>query len=195
MVYFLDTSVNLMLNLAGFTGLGDPYQILIAVVLGTAAVLWNSSLVPKWAMSAFFTLMLIASSVAVYALALGREPACVFAYDPQKPLIADGLERKLSWPDIRNFDCPTLWVARNELYYRSNYCFFTPTGHSYFANDSTCDPAVEKPSTSIGEDNAKIIQRMEARKGCPLPMNSCKKLANVSTSRLELSRQTVKEER
>ena len=55
MVYFLDTGVNLLLNLAGFTGLGDPHQILIAVVLGTAAVLWNSTLVPKWALGAFFS--------------------------------------------------------------------------------------------------------------------------------------------
>jgi YARHG domain len=194
MVYFLDSVVNLALNAAGFTGLNDPHQILIAVVLGTAAVLWNSTLVPKWALAAFFSLMGLASCVAIYALALGRQPTCIYAYDASKPVIADGLEQKLSWQDVRKFDCPTLWVARNELYLRSNYCFFTPIGFSYFGNDASCDPTVEKPSTAIGEDNAKIIGRMEARKGCSVPMDSCRKLGKVASSKLDLKRGTLKEQ-
>ena len=194
MVYFLDTGVNLLLNLAGFTGLGDPHQILIAVVLGTAAVLWNSTLVPRWAMGAFFSLMFLASCVAVYALALGRQPTCVYAYDAAKPVIPDSLDRKLTWEEVRKLDCPTLWVARNEMFVRSNYCFFTPIGYSYFSNDATCDPKVEKPRTEIGEENAKIIGRMEARKGCPSPMDSCKRLGRVSASKLDLKRSTLKEE-
>ena len=194
MVYFLDNVVNLALNVAGFSGLGDPHQILIAVVLGTAAVLWNSTLVPKWALGAFFSLMGLASCVAIYALALGRQPTCVYAYDAAKPVIADSLERKLTWDEVRRMDCPTLWVARNEMYVRSNYCFFTPIGYSYFGNDATCDPNVEKPSSLTGEDNAKIIGRMEARKGCPTPMDSCKKLGKVAASRLDLKRSTLKEE-
>ena len=195
MVYFLDNVVNLALNVAGFSGLGDPHQILIAVVLGTAAVLWNSTLVPKWALGAFFSLTGLASCVAIYALALGRQPTCVYAYDAAKPVIADSLERKLTWDEVRRMDCPTLWVARNEMYVRSNYCFFTPIGYSYFGNDATCDPNVENPSSLTGEDNAKIIGRMEARKGCPTPMDSCKKLGKVSASRLDLKRSTLKEER
>jgi YARHG domain len=194
MVYFLDTGVNLALNVAGFTGLGDPHQILIAVVLGTAAVLWNSTLLPRWVMTAFFTLMFMASAVAVYALALGRQPTCIYAYDASKPVVADSLDRKLTWPEVRKLDCPTLWVARNEMYARSNYCFFTPIGYSYFGNDATCDPAVEKPKTEIGEDNAKIIARMEARKGCPSPMDSCRKLSRVPSSRLDVQRRTLREE-
>jgi YARHG domain len=195
MVYFLDSFVNLALNAAGFTGLNDPHQILIAVVLGTAAVLWNSTLVPKWALASFFSLMGLASCVAIYALALGRQPTCVYAYDASKPVIGDSLTRKLTWDEVRKMDCPTLWVARNEMYVRSNYCFFTPIGFSYFGNDATCDPNVEKPSSLIGEENAKIIGRMEARKGCPTPMDSCKKLGKVSASRLDLRRSTLKEER
>jgi hypothetical protein len=194
MVYFLDSVVNLALNAAGFTGLNDPHQILIAVVLGTAAVLWNSTLVPKWALASFFTLMLLASSVAIYALALGRQPTCVYNYDSSKPVIADSLERKMTWDEVRKMDCPTLWVARNEMYLRSNYCFFTPLGYSYFGNDATCDPNVEKPSSAIGEENAKIIGRMEARKACPSPMDSCKKLGNVVSSHLDLKRSTLKEQ-
>jgi YARHG domain len=194
MVYTLDSVVNLALNLAGFTGLGDPHQILIAVVLGTAAVLWNSSLVPKWALAAFFSLMGVASCVALYALALGRQPTCLYSYNAAKPVIADSLERKLTWEEVRKLDCPSLWVARNEMYTRSNYCFFTPIGYSYFGNDATCDPSIEKPSTVIGEDNAKIIGRMEARKGCPSPMDSCKKLGKVMSSNLSLSRSTLKQE-
>lgn len=193
MVYFLDTGVNLALNLAGFTGLGDPHQILIAVVLGTAAVLWNSTLVPKWALTAFFSLMFLASCVALYALALGRQPTCVYAYEPGKPIIADSLTRKLSWDEVRRLDCPSLWVARNEMYFRSNYCFFTPTGFSYFGNDATCDPSVEAPSTAIGNDNAMLIKRMETRKGC-VPMDACRKLGRVSSSKLDLQRSTIKEE-
>ncbi len=193
MVYFLDTGVNLMLNLAGFSGLGDPHQILIAVVLGTAAVLWNSSLVPKWALGAFFSLMMLASCVAIYALALGRQPTCVYAYDASKPVVADSLTRKLTWEELRKMDCPTLWVARNELYARSNYCFFTPIGYSYFGNDATCDPTIENPNTPIGVENARAIGRMSARKGCAAPMDSCKKLGRVTSSKLELDRRTVKE--
>jgi YARHG domain len=194
MVYFLDSVVNLALNAAGFTGLNDPHQILIAVVLGTAAVLWNSTLVPKWALASFFTLMLLASSVAIYALALGRQPTCVYNYDSSKPVIADSLERKMTWDEVRKMDCPTLWVARNEMYLRSNYCFFTPLGYSYFGNDATCDPNVEKPSSAVGEENAKIIGRMEARKACPSPMDSCKKLGSVVSSHLDLKRSTLKEQ-
>ena len=43
MVYFLDAGVNLLLNMAGLTGLTDPHQILIAVVLASAAVLFMRS--------------------------------------------------------------------------------------------------------------------------------------------------------
>ncbi|MEQ1714456.1 MAG: YARHG domain-containing protein [Hyphomicrobium sp.] len=193
MVYFLDTAVNLALNVAGFTGLGEPHQIIIAVVLGTAAVLWNSTLLPRWVLSAFFSLMFLASTVAVYALALGRQPTCIYEYDAAKPVIADSLERKLNWEEVRRYDCPTLWVARNEMYLRSNYCFFTPIGYSYFGNDATCDPNVEKPSTEIAQENARIIGRMEARKGCAVPMDSCRKLGKVSASKLDLKRSTVKE--
>lgn len=193
MVYFLDSSVNLLLNLAGFTGLGSPHQILIAVVLGTAAVLWNSSLVPRWALQAFFSLMLLASCVAIYALALGRQPSCIYTYVPSKPIFADSLTRKLGWNEVRNLDCPTLWVARNEMYARSNYCFFTPTGFSYFHNDTTCDPGIEEPSTAIGRENALLMRRMEARKGCKA-MEACQKLSRVPSSRLDLDRPTLKEQ-
>jgi YARHG domain len=194
MVYFLDTAVNLALNIAGFSGLGDPHQILIAVVLGTAAVLWNSSLVPKWALSAFFSIMAVASAVAIYALALGRHPTCIYQYDDAKPVFTDSLTRKLGWTEVRNLDCPTLWVARNELYYRSNYCFFTPISYSYFGNDAKCDPEIEDVSTPIGVENARIISRMEKRKGCPAPMDSCKKLGKVGSSKADLGRTTLKEQ-
>jgi hypothetical protein len=137
--------------------------------------------------------MFLASIVAAYALLLDRQPTCVFAYDAEKPVIADSLDRKLSWDEVRKFDCPTLWVARNELYLRSNYCFFTPIGYSYFGNDATCDPSVEKPGTAIGEENARVIGRMEARKGCPAPLDSCRKLGKVSSSKLDLKRSTLKE--
>ena len=80
------------------------------------------------------------------------------------------------------------------MFARSNYCFFTPIGYSYFGNDATCDPNVELPSTVTGQDNAKIFGRMEARKGCPIPMDSCKKLGKVAASRLDLKRSTLKEE-
>ena len=89
-------------------------------------------------------------------------------------------------------DCPTLWVARNELYYRSNYCFFTPIGFSYFGNDATCDPAVERPRTEIGDENAKLILRMETRKACASPMDSCRGLGKARSSKLDLKRSTTK---
>lgn len=194
MVYFLDTAVNLALNIAGFSGLADPHQILIAVVLGTAAVLWNSSLVPKWALTAFFSLMVLASAVAVYALALGRQPTCIYQYDDSKPVFADSLTRKLSWTEVRGLDCPTLWVARNEMYFRSNYCFFTPISYSYFGNDAKCDPGIEEVAMPIGAENARVILRMEKRKGCPSPMDSCRKLGRVASSKSDLKRGTLQEQ-
>ncbi len=195
MVYFLDVLANLALNIAGFTGLTDPHQILIAVVLGTAAVLWNSTLVPRWAMTAFFAIMGLATLVAIYALVLGRQSSCIYSYDPARPVFADSLERKLAWPEVRRLDCPTLWVARNELYYRGKYCFFTPVAFSYFGNDETCDPAIERTGTAVGDENANLIHRMERRKGCASPMDSCRRLGNVGSSRLVLSRQTTREDR
>lgn len=194
MVYFLDAGVNLLLNMAGLTGLTDPHQILIAVVLASAAVLWNSTLVPRWALSAFFTLMALSTAVALYALALGRQPACIYMYDDAKPVVADSLTRKLTWAEVRNLDCPTLWVARNELYHRSNYCFFTPIAYSYFGNDAKCDPAIEEPSSVIGADNARLISRMEKRKGCPTPLDACRKLGKVGSSRLVMDRPTRRDE-
>lgn len=190
MIYFLDAGVNMLLNIAGMTGLTSPHEIIIAVVLASAAVLWNSTLVPRWLMSVFFTLMVAAMGVALYALVLGRQPACLHVYNDQKPIIADSLDRKLTWAEVRSFDCPTLWVARNEMFYRSNYCFFTPVAFSYFRNDGTCDPAVEEPKTHTGIDNAKLIRRMETRRNCPAPIEACGKLGGVSASRLMLGRQT-----
>ena len=193
MVYLLDRLVNIMLNLAGFAGLEDPHQVLIAVVLASGAVLWNQTLVPRWALTTFFALMAVASLVAVLAIAVGVQPTCIYAYNDAKPVFKDSHERKLSWQEIRTLDCPTLWVARNEIFYRSRYCFFTPIGFSYFDNDATCDPAVEKPDTGIGDENARIIQRMESRKACPAPINSCRKLGKVASSRLELKRTTTRD--
>jgi len=192
MVYFLDSGVNLLLNVAGFAGLESPHQVLIAVVLASGAVLWNQTLVPRWALTAFFTLMFIAATVAVVAVVSGLQATCVYSYDERKPIFADSLERKLTWQEVRSLDCPTLWVARNELYYRSNYCFFTPIGFSYFGNDSTCDPAVEKPRTQIGDENTKLILRMETRKACRNPMDSCRGLSKAKSSKLDLKRSTTK---
>ena len=77
MVYFLDSGVNLLLNVAGFAGLESPHQVLIAIVLASGAVLWNQTLVPRWALTAFFTLMFIAATVVVFALVSGLQSTCV----------------------------------------------------------------------------------------------------------------------
>ena len=192
MVYLLDRGVNLLLNVAGFAGLESPHQVLIAVVLASGAVLWNQTLVPRWALTAFFTLMFLAATVATVALVSGLQPTCIYSYDETRPIFPDSLDRKLSWQEVRLLDCPTLWVARNELYYRSNYCFFTPIGFSYFGNDATCDPVVEKPHTEIGDENAKLILRMETRKDCASPMDSCRGLGKARSSKLDLKRSTTK---
>jgi hypothetical protein len=194
MIQFLDRTFNLLLNAAGFSGLSDPHQILIAVVIGTATVLWNSSLVPRWALMAFFSLMTLAVFVALYALLFGLRPTCIYVYEQSKPVFADSDTRKLSWSEVRNLDCATLWVARNELYYRSNYCFFTPIGYAYFDNDARCDPAIENPQTAVAAENAKLFRLMETRKGCPNPIASCRQLGGVKASRLRLNRPTAKEE-
>lgn len=190
MVQFLDALVNLALNAAGFTGLADPHQIIIAIVIGTATVLWNSSLVPRWAMIAFFSLMGLAATIALYALLLGVRPTCIYVYDQRTPVLADSATRKLDWGEVRDLDCADLWVARNELYRRANYCFLTPIAVGYFENDASCDPAVEEPSGDVAKENIKLIQRVERRRGCPSPIDSCRRLGKSRASALKLSRPT-----
>jgi hypothetical protein len=86
MIQLLDRTFNLLLNAAGFSGLNDPHQILIAVVIGTATVLWNSTLVPRWALMSFFTLMGMAAFVALYALLFGLRSTCIYVYDEGRPV-------------------------------------------------------------------------------------------------------------
>jgi YARHG domain len=106
---------------------------------------------------------------------------------------ADSLTRKLSWEELRRIDCTTLWVARNKMYARSNACLSTPIGYWYFGKDATCDPTIESPNTPIDEENARAIGRMLARNRCVTPLDSCKKLGRVASSKLDLDRRTVKE--
>jgi hypothetical protein len=194
MVQFIDSLINLALNAAGFTGLTDPHQIIIAIVIGTATVLWNSSLVPRWAMIAFFSLMGLAATIALYALLLGVRPTCIYTYDARKPVFADSATRKLGWGEVRALDCADLWVARNEVYLRANYCFVTPIAVGYFDNDASCDPSVEEPAGEAVKDNVKLIQRVERRRGCPNPIDSCRRLGKSRASQLKLARPTIGEQ-
>ena len=49
-------------------------------------MLWNQTLVPRWALTAFFTLMFIAATVAVFAVVSGLQSTCVYSYDEKKPI-------------------------------------------------------------------------------------------------------------
>lgn len=190
MIYTLDTGVNLMLNAAGITGLGEPGQILVATILAAGAVAWNATRLPAWSLALAVLLISAAGAVAMYALLFGRQPTCLYAYESTKPVFSDTLDRRLSWQEVRPLDCASLWVARNEIYARSNYCFFTPVAHAYFSNDATCDPAVEQASTAIGNANIALIARMEQRKGCGRRGDMCHRLDSARSSRLDLTRPT-----
>ena len=87
MVYFLDRGVNLLLNVAGFAGLEVPHQSFdrSRARLGSRT-LEPCCLVPRWALTAFFTLMFLAATVATIALVSGLQPTCIYSYDETRPI-------------------------------------------------------------------------------------------------------------
>jgi hypothetical protein len=184
--------MNLLLNIFEFLGIEQANQIIIFIIIMGMALIYKLGDLAKWVVGIFIAIMLVSLITAIYQIAFDARAQCVFAYDEDKPLFADSSSRLLSWAELREKNCPSLWVARNEIYHRANYCFYSPLGFAYFDNgEKKCDPQVEGVSGDIERRNIKLISRMERRKGCRVPPASCKEFSRVPSSRLIIDRRPL----
>jgi hypothetical protein len=189
----MDLVMNGLLNIFEFLGIEHANQIIIFIMILAFGLMYKLSEMSKWIVGIFLVIMGISLATALYQIVYDARAQCIYAYDDSKPVFADSLTRKLEWEDIRKLNCPTLWVARNEIYHRSKYCFFTPRGFAYFeSGQKTCDFNVSNASTPIGNANVKLISSLERRKGCRSPPSSCRAFSRVPSSRLILSRAPLK---
>ena len=185
--------MNVLLNMFEFLGIQQANQIIIFIMIMAFGLMYKLGDMAKWVVGVFLVIMAIALATAIYQIIYNARAQCVFAYDETKPVIAESSERALEWSEMRNLNCPSLWVARNEIYYRSGYCFYSPAGYSYFeSNGRKCSHEVEGPSSEIARKNVKILGRLERRKGCRIPPSRCRDFSRVESSKLIVSRPPLK---
>jgi hypothetical protein len=190
----MDFAMNILLNVFEFLGIDQANQIIIFIIIMGLVLAWQIREMSRLMITAFLVIMAGALVTAIYQIAFNAKAQCVFAYDDAKPVFADSLTRALGWNELLDKNCPTLWVARNEIYQRSGYCFFTPAGVAYFGSSDSCNPEIDDPASEIGMSNVKLISRMERRKGCPSPPSSCKDFGRVSASKLLIGRGPLTEQ-
>ena len=189
----MDLVMNVLLNVFEFLGIQQANQIIIFIVIMGFGLMYKLGDMAKWVVGVFLLIMGVSLATAVYQITFNARAQCVYAYDETKPVIKDSSERPLEWSEMRDLNCPSLWVARNEIFYRSGYCFFSPVGYSYFeAGGRTCNHEVEGPKSPIALKNARTLGRLERRKGCRIPPSSCRDFSRVSSSRLVVSRPPLK---
>ncbi len=189
----MDLIMNGLLNMFEFLGVEHANQIIIFIMIMAFGLMYKIGEMSKWIVGSFLIIMGISLATALYQITFDARAQCVYAYDDAKPVFSNSMTRKLQWDDIRELNCPTLWVARNEIYHKSNYCFFTPKGYAYFeSGQKTCNFKVETASSQIGRDNIKLIGSLERRKGCRSPPSSCRAFSRVPASKLILSRPPLK---
>lgn len=185
--------MNVLLNVFEFLGIEHANQIIILVMIVGFGLMYKLGEMAKWVVGVFLLLMGVALSTAIYQIVFDARAQCIYAYDNREPIFPDSLQRPLQWDEIRELNCPTLWVARNEIFYRSNYCFFTSMGYAYFENaDRTCNYEVDAASTDIGNQNARTLAQLSRRKGCVTPPSSCRDFSRVKSSRVVLTRGPLK---
>ena len=191
----MDFLMNVLLNVFEFLGIEHANQIIILVMILGFGLMYKLGEMAKWVVGAFLFLMSVSLVTAIYQIAFNARAQCIYAYDDTKPIFKDSLERALQWDEVRGLNCPTLWVARNEIYYRSNYCFFSSMGYAYFeSGDRKCDPEIDAATTDIGKKNVETIAVLEKRKFCVIPPSRCRKLSRVSSSKLILTRGPLQED-
>lgn len=189
----MDLVMNGLLNMFEFLGVEHANQIIIFIIILAFGLMYKIGEMSKWIIGIFLTIMGVSLVTALYQITYDARAQCIYAYDDEKPIFAQSLTRTLKWDDIRSLNCPTLWVARNEIYHRSKYCFFSPRGYAYFVSgQQSCSIKVEEASTAIGNDNIKLIGSLERRKGCRSPPASCRAFSRVPSSRLILTRAPLK---
>ncbi|MEL7544516.1 MAG: YARHG domain-containing protein [Pseudomonadota bacterium] len=185
----MDLVMNILLNVFEFLGIEHANQIIIFIMVMGLGLMFKLGDMARWVIGVFLMIMGVALVTAIYQLSYDARAQCVYVYDETKPVIADSSTRKLAWSDVREYNCPSLWVARNEIYRRDNYCFYSNAAYSYFREKSGgCDDTVTGPATKLGWDNVKLLGRAATRKGCRVPPRKCSDLGRVSSSRLNITR-------
>jgi hypothetical protein len=189
----MDFAMNGLLNVFEFLGIENANQIIILVIILAFGLMYKLGEMAKWVVGIFMLIMAVSLITALYQIAFDARAQCIYAYDDAKPVFADSLQRPLGWNEMHDLNCPTLWVARNEIFYRSGYCFFTPMGYAYFeGEDRKCNHEIDEASTVIGNQNARSLGQLERRKGCVAPPSSCRDLSRVPASKLMLTRGPLK---
>ncbi|MDX2289244.1 MAG: caspase family protein [Hyphomicrobiaceae bacterium] len=92
-----------------------------------------------------------------------------FHFVPRRSIFADSSQRLLTDAELATLDCPSLWIARNEIFKRHGYCFATPRGQDYFGNAGCTTPdqdVVKRQAASTPVDNIERISLEESRRGC-----------------------------
>ena len=189
----MDFLMNLLLNVFEFLGVTHANQIIIFIVLMAIGIMYKIHEMARWVIGVFLVIMGVSLATAIYQIAFSARAQCVYAYDDSKPVFADSSDRALQWSEIRNLNCPSLWVARNEIFYKAGYCFFSPVGYSYFENGGRkCNHEVERPASDVAWKNIKSLHRLARRKGCRTPPTSCRDFSRVGSSKLIVSRPPLK---
>jgi len=187
--------MNVLLNVFEFLGITSANQIIIFIVLMGLGIMYKMHEMARWVIGIFLVIMGVSLATAIYQISFNARAQCVYAYDETKPVIPHSSDRPLEWSEIRDLNCPSLWVARNEIFYRDGYCFFSPVGYSYFESGSgKCNHEVEKPSSEVAWANAKALSRLERRKGCQVPPSSCRAFSRVKSSKLIVTRSPLKDD-
>ena len=189
----MDLLMNALLNVFDFLGIEHANQIIIVIMIMAAGLMYKLGEMAKWVVGVFLVVMVVSLGTAIYQIVYDARAQCIYAYDDAKPIFKESSVRRLQWEEMRDLNCPTIWVARNEIYHRDGYCFYTPLGYAYFeSGKNTCSPDVDAAKSEIGNQNAKSLGRLERRKGCRVPPSSCRDFSRVSSSKLVLSRGPLK---
>ena len=189
----MDLLMNILLNVFEFLGITHANQIVIFIVLMGFGIMYKMHEMARWVIAVFLIIMGVSLSTAIYQIVFNARAQCVYAYEETQPVIPHSSQRALTWAEIRDLNCPSLWVARNEIFYREGYCFFSPVGYSYFENGGRkCNHEVEKPASNVAWANAKMLGRLERRKGCQVPPSKCSSFSRVPSSKLIVSRPPLK---
>ncbi len=185
--------MNILLNMFEFLGINHANQIIIFIIILALGIMYKLREMALWVVLFFLAIMGVSLATAIYQIAFNARAQCVYTYDATKPVIPHSSTRKLEWSEIRNLNCPSLWVARNEIFYRAGYCFFSPTGYSYFEHGGRkCNHEVEGPKSGVAWNNIKSLGRLARRKGCRLPPASCRDFSRVGASKLIINRPPLK---
>lgn len=189
----MDLLMNLLLNVFEFLGIEHANQIIIFIMVMGLGLMFKLGDMARWVVGVFLMIMGVSLITAIYQLSYDARAQCVYVYDETKPVIADSSTRALKWKDVREINCPSLWVARNEIYHRNKYCFYSTAAYGYFGEaKGGCDDAIKGPATPIGWDNVKLLGRAASRKGCRVPPKRCSDFGRVPASKLVISRGPMK---